>query len=72
MTSGPPYELWYDQMFPRFKECAFVSGSPVASADVFLLGTVRYQEVGFAVPEYLYIYRVRDQECAPVRHPSHR
>jgi hypothetical protein len=72
MTSGPPYELWYDQMFPRFKECAFVSGSPVASADVFLLGTVRYQEVGFAVPEYLYIYGVRDQECAPVRHPSHR
>ena len=71
LTSGPPYEVWYDQMFPRFKDCAFVSGSPVAAAGVFPLGTVRYLELGFAVPEYLYIYGVRARVCAgPHPEPS--
>ena len=41
MTSGPPYELWYDQMFARGSRN--VPSSPVrtvaAARDVFLLGT---------------------------------
>ncbi len=65
VTSGAPYEMWYDQMFSRFKDCAFVSGSPVGAAGVSLIGRVRYQELGFAFPERLYIYRVRNPACVP-------
>ncbi len=55
---------------PGFRDCAFVSGSPVAKAHVALLGTVRYQEVGFAVPEDLYIYGVRDRACEVATTPK--
>jgi len=61
----PSYETWYDTMFSSFRDCAFVSGSQVALPHVALLRTVRYEEVGFAVPEYLYIYGVRDRGCEP-------
>jgi hypothetical protein len=55
----PSYEMWYDQLFPRFRDCAFVSGSLPAPRGTSLIGIVRYEEVGFAVPEHLYIYAVK-------------
>jgi Dolichyl-phosphate-mannose-protein mannosyltransferase len=58
-----PYEMWYDEMFPRFKECAFVSGSPVAHAHLARIGTERYNELLFALTERLYIYAVRTPAC---------
>jgi hypothetical protein len=58
-----PYEMWYDQMFPRFKECAFVSGSPVAQAHLAHIGTERYNELLFGWTERLYIYAVRSAAC---------
>jgi hypothetical protein len=63
VAGAPSYETWYDKMFSSFRDCAFVSGSPVAAPHVALLGTLRYEEVGFAVPERLYIYGVRDPAC---------
>ncbi len=63
MVGALPYEMWYDEMFPRFKECAFVSGSPVAHAHVAHIGTERYNEVLFAWTERLYIYAVRTAGC---------
>lgn len=63
-VAGAPYYLtWYDQMFTRFKDCAVVSGSRLAGAHLVLLRTVTYEELGFAVPEHLYVYGVRSSSC---------
>ncbi len=59
----PSYVMWYDQLFPKFRDCAFVSGSLPAPHGTSLIRRVRYNEVGFAVPEYLYIYVVRAPSC---------
>ena len=58
VTGLPSYETWYNQLFPKFRDCAFVSGSLPAPHGTSLVGRMRYQEVGFAVPEYLYVYAV--------------
>ena len=59
------YETWYDQLFPGFKDCAFVSGSRLAEPHLSVLGAVKYKEFGFALTEHLYIYAVHS---AAVRH----
>ncbi len=59
----PSYVMWYDELFSKFRDCAFVSGSVPAPHGTSLIGRVRYNEVGFAVPEYLYIYVVRASSC---------
>ncbi len=61
----PSYEMWYDQLFPGFRDCAFVSGSLPAPHGTSLIGMVRYKELGFAVPEHLYIYAVKSR-CGAV------
>ncbi|MGP8205841.1 MAG: hypothetical protein ACLQVK_07230 [Acidimicrobiales bacterium] len=63
LAGAPAYETWYDQMFPGFRDCAVVSGSPQGEAALELVGTTRYNELGFAVPERLYIYVVRSPGC---------
>jgi 4-amino-4-deoxy-L-arabinose transferase-like glycosyltransferase len=63
IAGAPPYETWYDQMFPGFSDCAFVSGSPLDVPSLIPLRTVRYNELGFAVPERLYIYAVQSRAC---------
>ena len=63
LAGAPAYETWYDQMFPGFRDCAVVSGSPQMEAALELLGTTTYNELGFAVPERLYIYVVRSPGC---------
>jgi hypothetical protein len=62
VTGVPSYEMWYDQLFPGFRDCAFVSGSLPAPHGTSLIGIVRYKELGFAVPEHLFIYAVKS--CA--------
>ena len=64
VAAAPPYDTWYDQMFPAFKECALVSGSRLDQAPLVLLRTIHYQELAFAVPEVLYLYAVRTKACA--------
>ena len=44
VPGGPFYYTWYDQMFPAFAECAFVSGNDVSLASLRPLATVTYQE----------------------------
>ena len=68
VTGAPPYETWYDQMFPGFNDCAFVSGSPLDEPSLTPLRTVRYNELGFSVAEHLYIYAVRSPACSLVKH----
>ena len=63
VAAVPSYEMWYDQLFPGFRDCAFVSGSLPAPHGTSLIGTVRYKELGFAVPEHLYIYAVKSRRC---------
>jgi hypothetical protein len=63
VRSAPFYDTWYDQMFPAFSECAFVSGNLVALASLTRLATVTYQELGFAEPETLYVYAVHRPGC---------
>jgi hypothetical protein len=65
LAGVPAYETWYDQMFPGFRDCAVVSGSPQGGAALQLLGTTTYNELGFAVRERLYIYVVRSPGCRP-------
>jgi hypothetical protein len=50
-------------MFPDFRECAFVAGAPGHEAGLDLLATTRYNELGFAFPETLYVYAVRTPGC---------
>jgi hypothetical protein len=63
VAGAPPYETWYDEMFRGFRDCAFVSGSQWQAANLRLLRTTTYQEVGFAGPERLYLYAVRSPGC---------
>ncbi len=70
VVGAPSFETWYDRMFTGFRDCAFVSGSRVAIAHVALLETVRYHEVGFAVPEHLYVYGVRNRACEVTAAPK--
>ena len=63
VRGSPFYLTWYDQMFPAFKECAFVSGNLVALPWLRQLTTVSYQELGFAGREDLYVYLVRAPGC---------
>lgn len=63
-AAAPLYETWYDQMFPGFQECAFVSGSPWSGPRLKPLRETTYNELGVAVPEHLYIYAVRSPGCA--------
>ena len=61
------YETWYDQLFPGFKDCAFVSGSRLSEPHLSVLGAVKYKEFGFALTEHLYIYAVHSAQCATDR-----
>ncbi|HXW79894.1 MAG TPA: glycosyltransferase family 39 protein [Acidimicrobiales bacterium] len=70
LVTVAPYETWYDQLFPGFTDCAFVSGSPLAEPHVAELGMVKYKELGFAVSERLYIYAVHSPQCAARRQPN--
>ena len=64
-AGAPPYVTWYDQLFLRFHDCAFVSGSPFGGPSVRPLGVVSYQEVGFAGNERLYVLAVNSPSCRP-------
>jgi hypothetical protein len=59
----PFYDTWYDQMFPAFRECAFVSGNVVAVPSLGRVATVTYQEWGFVGPQHLFVYVVRQPGC---------
>ena len=61
------YETWYDQLFPGFKDCAFVSSSRLAEPHVAELRVVKYKELGFAVTQDLYVYVVDSPQCAMLR-----
>jgi len=61
---GPDYEAWYDKLFAGFRDCAFVTGSPSPQPDVRLLRIATYDELGFAVPEHLWIYSVQRPGCS--------
>ncbi len=63
VPGSPFYETWYDQMFPTFNECAFVSGNAVSLPWLRRLAMVTYQEVGFADEQDLYVYLVRKPGC---------
>ena len=63
VLGAPFYDAWYDQMFPAFAECAFVSGNKVSLTWLTPLAKVTYQEFGFAGPEVLYVYLVRQPGC---------
>lgn len=67
---GPAYEPWYDELFAGFRDCAFVSGSPWQGPGLELLRTTTYDELGFAVPEHLWIYAVRDPGCPAPQDPE--
>jgi hypothetical protein len=67
---GPDYEAWYDKMFAGFRDCAFVSGSPSSQAGLTLLRKTTYDEIGFAVPEHLWIYSVQSAGCGTSARPS--
>jgi hypothetical protein len=64
VPSHPPYETWYDQMFPGFRDCAIVSASPLALRKLSSLGQKTYRELGFTGRERLYIYRVHGLGCS--------
>ncbi|HXW78257.1 MAG TPA: hypothetical protein VEJ84_02095, partial [Acidimicrobiales bacterium] len=64
---APSYEKWYVEMFPGSHECAVVAASALPVSSLRLLGTARYEELGFAVPEHLYIYGVVAASCPPLR-----
>ncbi len=61
---GPGYEAWYDKLFAGFRDCAFVTGSPSPQPDLRLLRIATYDELGFAVPEHLWIYSVQRPGCS--------
>jgi hypothetical protein len=63
VPGSPFYETWYDQMFPAFTECAFVSGNEVPLPWLRRLATVTYQELGFAEQQDLYVYLIRKPGC---------
>jgi hypothetical protein len=61
---GPGYEAWYDKLYAGFRDCAFVTGSPSPQPDLRLLRVTTYDELGFAVPEHLWIYSVQRPGCS--------
>jgi hypothetical protein len=61
---APDYEAWYDKLFAGFRDCAFVTGSPSPQPDLRLLRITTYDELGFAVPEHLWIYSVQRPGCS--------
>jgi hypothetical protein len=61
---GPAYEAWYDKLVAGFRDCAFVTGSPSPQPDLRLLRITTYDELGFAVPEHLWIYSVQRPGCS--------
>jgi hypothetical protein len=63
VPGSPAYESWYDQMFPGFRDCAFVSGSRWAAPGLRPIGTVGYDELGLALPARLYVYTVAQPHC---------
>jgi hypothetical protein len=63
VAPAPAYETWYDQMFPSFSACAFVSGSPFGGPTIRLLGVITYNAILVAVPEHIYLYAVRGPHC---------
>jgi hypothetical protein len=67
---GPAYEAWYDKLFAGFRDCAFVTGSPSPQPDLTLLRVTTYDELGFAVPEHLWIYAAQAPGCSASRRPS--
>jgi hypothetical protein len=67
VAGAASYETWYDQLFPGFRDCAFVSGSRLVEPHLAELGAVKYKELGFALTEHLYIYAVRTPQCAASR-----
>jgi len=60
----PGYETWYDRMFPGLEVCAMVSSSPLSLPGFRLLRVASYDEIGFAVPERLYLYVAERGYCA--------
>jgi hypothetical protein len=62
---GPAYEAWYDKLFAGFRDCAFVTGSPSPQPGLRLLRLTTYDELGFAVPEHLWVYSVQSAGCSP-------
>jgi hypothetical protein len=70
LLPGPVYEAWYDKLFAGFRDCAFVSGSPSPEAGLTLLRTTSYNELGFAVPEHLWIYSAHSPGCSSSRRRS--
>jgi 4-amino-4-deoxy-L-arabinose transferase-like glycosyltransferase len=63
VAGAPAYEQWYDQLFPGFRDCALVSASHLLWPSLRLIRTVSYDEVGFALPERLYLYIVDNSPC---------
>ena len=61
---GPGYEAWYDKLIAGFRDCAFVTGSPSPQPGLRLLRITTYDELGFAVPEHLWIYSVHRPGCS--------
>jgi hypothetical protein len=59
VAGAPGYETGYAQMFPGFVECALAASSPLVEPPLLPVGTVRYDALGFAVPEHLYLYVVK-------------
>ncbi len=64
LLPGPAYEAWYDKLFAGFRDCAFVTGSPSPQPGLRLLRVTTYDELGFAVPEHLWIYAVEAPGCS--------
>ena len=64
LLPGPAYEAWYDKLFAGFRDCAFVTGSPSPQPGLRLLRVTTYDELGFAVPEQLWIYAVQAPGCS--------
>ena len=63
VASAPGYEMWYDQMFPGFQDCALVSGSRLLWTSLRLVRITSYDEVAFAGTEHLYIYVAHSPRC---------
>ena len=63
VPGDPAYESWYDEMFPGFRDCAFVSGSRWAAPRLRPIGAVGYDELGFALPAQVYVYAAGQPHC---------
>ncbi|MGC8626393.1 MAG: glycosyltransferase family 39 protein [Acidimicrobiales bacterium] len=63
----PSYDKSYEAVFPGFSACAIASSSPLSDQVLQLAGTVPYKELGFALTEHLYLYRVVSPACRAER-----